>query len=242
MTAPWAGIVAGSGLDLKPLLDGPAAVPAVDSRYHYRGFFQHADDEGPYLEGECEGVPVILVRRRRHFYEGLEYEEVVLPIDCLAARGVRTVILTNAAGGLDLAMRPGHLMAAHTLHTWRYRGWSNRPGSITLNSILEGADSNGHYMWMHGPCYETAAEIAALRTLGMDAVGMSTAPEARRCHELGLQVAAVSVITNTPGQAEPLTHAEVERAARQATPRLLELIRANIRRLAARVDSSTAGH
>ena len=231
MTQPLVGIVAGSGLDLAEGL-GATTAPATDPWFQYRGFFQRTDDSGPYLEGHCEGIPIILVRRRRHFYEGLDYPEVVRPIDYLATRGVRAVILTNAAGGLDPAMRPGHLMAAHTLHTWYFRRWPGRPEQLVLDTRLEGADSTGNYMWMHGPCYETAAEIEALRRMGMQAVGMSTAPEAQRCREHGIATAAVSVITNTAGQAEPLTHDEVERVATQSTQRLLELIRANISRLA----------
>jgi len=231
VTARSVGIVAGSGLDLAAGLDS-LSEPEVHARYRYRGIFQQAGGDNPYLDAECGGIPLVLVKRRRHFYEGLDYQEAVLPIDYLAQRGVRTVLLTNAAGGLDPAMRPGHLMAARELFTWPCQHWPGRPRSIPLGATLEGADSTGNYAWMHGPCYETTAEIRALRALGMHAVGMSTAPEAQRCRELGIEPVAVSVITNTPGQAEPLTHDEVERTAQASTQRLLQLIRANIRQLA----------
>lgn len=234
MTGAAVGVVAGSGLDLLPLLENPVPLqPPFPCPRFFPG--PHAPDDpfgdSPFIAGACAGVWVILLRRRRHFYEGWSYDEVVQPIEFLAEHGVREVILTNSAGGLRRGMAPGHLMAARRIVTWPYGGWPGRPGAITLPAVIAGADSTGTYCWVHGPCYETAAEITALRMQGVDAVGMSTAPEAHRCQVLGLGVTAISCITNTAdGHGEPLTHDEVERVARQTASRLVALIREHLAR------------
>src|SRR5947209_2724681 len=137
--------------------------------------------------GTLQGRRVVAFSGRFHLYEGRATNEVIYPVLVAAHAGARTFILTNAAGGVNPAYRAGDLMLL----------------SDQLN--------------LAGPAYETPAEARYLRTIGADAVGMSTVLEAIAARALGREIAGISLITNVHGTGEPTSHEEVlETAARSA--------------------------
>jgi len=161
--------------------------------------------------GHCVGVPLLVFRGRLHSYEGHSWDRVAAPVRLMASWGVKTLILTNAAGGIHDRLNPGDLMVLRD-HLWlqtprtvrdRIAGSSpdSSPYSSRLIELLQQAEPGrellaGTYAAVTGPCYETPAEIRALRAMGADAVGMSTTFEARTAAGLGMEVAAISCITN----------------------------------------------
>lgn len=220
-------MVGGSGLELRPLLDeiaGEADFGAVlgDALPVLRGH------ERRFVWGWLGDIPLVLQCGRFHFYEGLNYEHVVRPVDALEEMGVRTIVFTNVAGALRPEILPGDLVAVTRLRTWRYAGWPGRPDVIETDFVVPGCRYDGEYMWMHGPSYETRAEIRALRLLGGAVVGMSTAPEVARCRERGIRAAVVSCVTNSCCAPDPLSHDSVVQAARVASGALIQLLRHGI--------------
>jgi purine-nucleoside phosphorylase len=220
-------VVAGSGIDLLPLLDRvthetPFAeiigIPPATVTGH----------EGRFVHGFCGDTPLIVQCGRVHMYEGLTYETVVRPVDMLREYGVSHALFTNAAGGLRPEMRPGNVMAADRLWTVPCRLWPDRPEVLQPDWILPDCDFQGMYMWVHGPSYETKAEIAFLQQVEGGAVGMSTAPELKRCQDHGIRAASVSVITNNCCTPVHLTHEHVLETADHASAKLVALIRAKI--------------
>jgi inosine/guanosine/xanthosine phosphorylase family protein len=190
---------------------------------------------GTAIFGRLSGTPVLVLNGRAHFYEGHSMGRVVLPIRSLAAMGVRDLLLTNAAGGIDPRLKPGtfmmlndhiNLMGANPL-----RGSGS--GALRFVDLSDTYDADlrelmqraavemkvplraGVYLAVSGPSYETPAEIRAFARLGADAVGMSTVPEAIAARQCGMRVAAVSCITNAAAGRHrgPLSHAEVLAAA-----------------------------
>lgn len=231
------GVVAGSGLELEPTLD-TVTRDRPFSEIEGLPDTKVSGHSGRLIEGTCNGIRVALQCGRLHLYEGLDYVTATRTVDVMHALGVRTIIFTNAAGGLRPDMNPGDLMTADRLTLWPYAPWSNRPESIAPDVLLDGCDFQGTYTWMHGPCYETRAEIAALRALKSDAVGMSTAPEMARCAELGIRTAAISCITNNCTRPRVLTHEHVMQTAKATSARLCALLRDSIRSLAAQEQAS----
>jgi len=225
VNAPGAiGLVWGSGLDLSGILD------EVESRLAFEnvpglgtGFVPgHGYD---YLRGQCGDRQVVLQRGRRHLYEGLPFEDTVRTVDALAEQGVRTVIFTNVVGGLRPEMEPGVLVAVDGIRLWHFRHWPNQPSRLEPDFAVPGCPHRGEYVWMHGPCYETRAEIRALQHLGGAVVGMSTAPELARCKALGVRAAVVSCVTNNCCRPQVLTHEHVVTNARRASETLVALLR-----------------
>lgn len=222
-TAPTA-IVAGSGLNLMALLDGVT----WESPF---GAFQQlpppsvAGHAGTFTGGTCGGLPVILQQGRHHFYEGYGYAEVTASIRVLSTLGAERVLFTNAAGGLTPELEPGFLVSVDRIVTWPCRLWAERPPEIVPEWVVPGCDATGSYVWVHGPSYETRAEIAALQHKGAAAVGMSTAPEMTAAQSLGMRTAAISCITNNCCRIEHLTHAHVLATSRQTSEKLCALLR-----------------
>lgn len=183
---------------------------------------------------------VLVFEGRLHYFEGHPWRQVTLPMQMAAHLGARIVLLTNAAGGIHDALQPGCLMAVRDHLDWSqsscfWRPEQDRPSpysSRLLGRLDEAARRvklsllSGVYAALTGPCYETPAEIRALRACGADAVGMSTAREALAAHDLGLEVAAVSCITNrAAGLASgPITSDEVIVTAGQCSESLGDLI------------------
>jgi purine-nucleoside phosphorylase len=187
---------------------------------------------GELFFGHLGQTPVLVLSGRAHFYEGHEMERVTFATRTLAAFGVTDLLLTNAAGGVNQKFRAGdfmvltdhiNFMGANPL---RCAAIKNLPRFVDLTETYDaklrellfraGKISKlklqrGVYLAVSGPSYETPAEIRAFATLGADAVGMSTVPEAIVARQCGLRVAAVSCITNLAAgiSKENLSHAEV---------------------------------
>lgn len=189
---------------------------------------------GKILFGELSGTPVLVLAGRAHFYEGHSMERVTFPIHTLAAFGIRDLLLTNAAGGINRAFRPGDFMAvtdhinfmgANPLRGGPHFTDMTQVYDTQLNALLVKAARQcsiklrqGIYLAVGGPSYETPAEIRAFARWGADAVGMSTVPEAMVARHCGLNVAAISCITNVAAGVggEKLSHAEVLQTAGHA--------------------------
>jgi purine-nucleoside phosphorylase len=181
--------------------------------------------------GHLDGTQVMVLSGRAHFYEGHRMDLITFPVRVLAAYGIRDLVLTNAAGGLKRGLRPGDFMLV-TDHincmTNPLRGAAHRglPHFVDLTHVYDRRLSGllrraakrararlgaGVYLATSGPSYETPAEIRAFGRLGADAVGMSTVPEAIVARQCGMNVAALSCITNlAAGRGKGLlSHAEV---------------------------------
>jgi purine-nucleoside phosphorylase len=204
--------------------------------------------------GEWAGVRVLVYEGRLHHYEGHGWDVVTRPVRVAAELGARVALLTNAAGGIADALGPGSLMAVRDHIEWTWPYWWRRPGpgglggerpspySPQLLDLLGRAAASlgfelpqGVYASVPGPCYETAAEIRALKAWGADAVGMSTAREIQAAADAGMECAAVSCITNRAAglSAAPLSHAEVLATAAAASARLTDLVEAFLKQLGA---------
>lgn len=195
---------------------------------------------GVFLCGTMAGKPAAAVQGRLHMYEGHPPAEAVLPVAVLYALGVRTIVLTNAAGAVNAEYSAGDVMVIRDHINFTFRnplagldsGKRTRFVDLTctydepLRAALCGACADvgipwheGVYMQVLGPSFETPAEVRAFRVLGADAVGMSTAVEAVYARYLGMRVAAVSFLSNVAAglSADGVSHAEVlERSKRSA--------------------------
>jgi purine-nucleoside phosphorylase len=202
---------------------------------------------GKLLVGKLAGTPVLLLSGRAHYYEGWSMDEVTFPMRVLVSLGIRSALLTNAAGGINRRFRAGDFMAltdhinfmgANPLRGTAPGDWSRfvdltRTYDPNLNRLLTQAAHeakvtlhSGVYLAVSGPSYETPAEIRAFARLGADAVGMSTVPEAIVARQCGLAVAAVSCITNLAAgrSRQPLSHANVLAVAEQVKERSARLL------------------
>jgi purine-nucleoside phosphorylase len=234
-TAPSIGIVLGSGLGgLVEHIEHAKRVPFSE----LTGLPVHP---GAFVYGLLCDREIVAVVGRPHLYEGADPG---VPIQVMAALGVRVLLLTNAAGGIRPDLTPGTLMllSDHLDLTGRppLVGRSSPRYDAELAVAMRGAATaarielkDGVYAAMLGPSYETAAEIRMLATLGADAVGMSTVPETIVATSLGLRVAAISCITNhaTGTSTETLSHAEVLSVGSRVAPLFDRLIRRFVARI-----------
>jgi len=192
---------------------------------------------------------------RRHYYEGVGWEPVVLPVEILRRMGCPSVLLTNASGGINPALRPGdfviirdhvNLVGANPLVGPHVEVWGERFPDMSevytrhLAELLHaGANRlglramDGVYAFNTGPAYETPAEIRAYKAQGVDVVGMSTVPEAVFAKACGLKVAGLSLVSNLAAgiSLRPLDHTEVIRAGEESKPKMHALIEDFIARL-----------
>ncbi len=187
---------------------------------------------GELLFGHLGGTPVIVLSGRAHFYEGHSMERVTFPLRTLAAFGIRDLLLTNAAGGINRRFRRGDFMVLTDhinlmgVNPLRGPEQASLPRFVDLSRVYDPKLSRlllragvacklklrrGVYVAVSGPTYETPAEVRAYARLGADAVGMSTVPEAVVARQRGLRVVALSCITNPAAGTgpNPLSHAEV---------------------------------
>jgi purine-nucleoside phosphorylase len=229
---PRFAVVFGSGLaDAASPFTSVASVPFAD----VPGLVPPtvAGHKGRVSVGHWAGVPAVVSFGRVHFYEGHPWDRVTRLVQLVAECGVTTLILTNAAGGIRDDLNPGDLMAIRghrkllDAEGWKTLATENRPPY----SLLAPSLPTGVYAALTGPCYETPAEIRALRAIGADAVGMSTAMEAETAAALGLRVAGISCITNKAAGlgSGTLSHHEVEATAKLAVARLAEVLTGLIR-------------
>ena len=204
---------------------------------------------GRMLLGSIAGMQVLVCAGRAHYYEGHSMEQVMFPIEVLARCGVRELLLTNAAGGINQGYKPGDFMIfsdhINLLGVNPLRGMTVENGkcfvdlSDTYCTRLRGELKTaarsvrvrlkeGVYIGVSGPSYETPAEIRAFRKLGADAVGMSTIPEVLMARFCGMRVAAISCITNyAAGMREgKLSHKEVLAAGRRNATNAVRLLTA----------------
>jgi purine-nucleoside phosphorylase len=201
-----------------------------------------AGHAGQFVSGTVEGLEVLVLSGRLHYYEGYALEDVTFPIRLVAALGIETVVLTNASGGVDPSFAAGDLMIIedHVNLTGtnpllgpnddrlgtRFPDMTNLYDPELRTILGEVADAcgvavrRGVYAGLSGPSYETPAEVRMLAVLGAHAVGMSTVPEAIVARHAGLRVAGISCITNAAAghSGSPLSHTEVmATAARSAS-------------------------
>lgn len=212
---------------------------------------------GKLLWGKASGIETFVFQGRRHFYEGVAWDTVAIPVFLAKSFGASAVFLTNAAGGTNPDWRPGDLMViddhVNMMGVTPLLGrhdpfWGprfpdqSRVYDRGLRALLDRAAASvsislrhGVYLAGTGPTYETPAEIRAWRTLGADAVGMSTVPEAMLANAAGLRVVALSCITNMASGIldQPLTHEEVTETTRVSMANMKNLILAFWRELAA---------
>ncbi len=201
---------------------------------------------GRLVAGELAGIPLLVQQGRVHLYEGVAVRDVTACVRAAADAGVETFVVTNAAGGLRADLEPGDLLAitdhlnlsgANPLigrggapafvdmkdaYDPRLRNLAQQAAARGSQRLVEGV-----YAGLTGPSYETPAEVAMLRSLGADAVGMSTVAEVIQARARGLAVLGLSLITNVhrPGGTST-DHAEVLEAGRTGGPRLASLVRA----------------
>lgn len=244
---PKVALVLGSGLgDYATQLQVEAAIA-----YHEIEGFPvstvpgHA---GRLVFGYVGDVPVVCMQGRVHYYEGYSMQEVVLPIRLMRLLGAQVLFLTNAAGGIQLGMKPGDLM----LLTGQIASFVPSPligenmdelgprfpdmseiydrKLIALArrcAIEQGLDlKEGTYLQFSGPAYESPQEVAMARLLGADAVGMSTACEAVAANHMGMRIVGISCISNLACgiSPQPLSHKEVQEAADAVAPVFQKLV------------------
>lgn len=185
---------------------------------------------------------------RRHYYEGVGWEPVVLPIEILRRMGCGTVLLTNASGGINPALHPGdfviirdhiNLVGLNPLIGAHVEAWGERFPDMTevytqhLAELLHASANrldlrvmDGVYAYASGPCYETPAEVQAYKAQGADVVGMSTVPEAVFAKSCGMQIAGISLVSNLAAgiSRQKLCHDEVIAASKDAKPCMIEYI------------------
>jgi len=255
---PRVAVVLGSGLGgFADDFDDAVTIPYEDIPGFVRSTAQgHA---GRLVVGKIDQLPVLAMQGRVHYYEGYTLEEVTFPIRTFKLLGVKTIILTNAAGGINVQLSQGalmvisdhmNLMGANPLRGPNDERFGPRfPDMSAVYShalqeivIEEARDMEvevrrGIYAALAGPNYETPAEIHMLRNFGADAVGMSTVPEAIVARHMDMEVLGISCITNMAAGIgdEPINHNEVMETGNRVRSTFAQLLRRVIGRLSSRV-------
>lgn len=251
---PEAGLILGSALgDLSRAIKDPVEVPYAEiPNFLISTVESHA---GKMIMGELGGKKVICMSGRFHYYEGYDFEDLVIPIRVLKLAGIQTMILTNAAGAINESYVPGDIMIigdhikllgasplrgpncpdfgprffdVSDMYTERLRDLARDCARDQGFELQEGV-----YYFAGGPQFETPAEIRAMRILGGDAVGMSTVTEAITAAHMGLDLLGLSLITNMAAGLldQPVTGEEVDVTGARAADRFTGLLEEIIRRL-----------
>jgi purine-nucleoside phosphorylase len=249
-----AAIVLGSGLGaLADEIEKPVKIPYGD----IPGFpvATVAGHAGALIAGRLENRPVLALAGRFHMYEGHEARLAAFPARVARALGVSTLIVSNAAGGVNRLWQPGDLMLIRDHINLMFRNpliGAVEQGDLRFPDMSEPYDAElsnlarsvaaeqgtvlreGVYAGMLGPAYETAAEVRMLGLLGADAVGMSTVPEVIVARAIGMRVLGFSCITNLACglSNHPITHAEVLETTAIASGRFKKLVKGIVARLA----------
>ena len=214
-----------------------------------------AGHKGELIFGKLNDVDIVAMNGRFHYYEGYDLKETTYPIRILSLLGIETLILTNAAGGINETFKKGDLMIINDQLSFfaesalrgpnmdefgdRFIDMSTTYDKEYINILKEiminitGDYHEGVYAYMKGPTYETPAEIRALRTLGADAVGMSTVPEAVVAHHSGIKCAGITCITNMAAGVtnDILSHEEVKEAANKVEQTFKKLVSEFVKRV-----------
>jgi purine-nucleoside phosphorylase len=245
---PVVGVVLGSGLGgFGDAVEGAVEIPYAEvPGWPDTTAIGHA---GTLVLGTVEGVPVAVMRGRAHLYEGHTPEKVVFGVRVLGLLGIRTLVLTNACGGIDTSLEPGQLvLVADHLNLQgtsplvgpndeslgpRFPDMSDAYDAALRVAAREAAGRLGielregvYAAWL-GPAFETPAEIRMLRTLGADLVGMSTVPEVLAARHMGIRCLAISCVTNMAAGVlpEPIDHERVLEVGARAQSTLTALLR-----------------
>lgn len=239
------GLILGSGLGgFYQLIPHRIEIPYQNIRHFPISTVEgHA---GKLVIGEYQGKKLVVMAGRFHHYEGYTTQQVVYPVRVMAQLGIKTLIVTNAAGGVNKSFVPGDLMLIddhiNTISNPllgpncpvgpRFPDMSKAYTPKLKEIALQAAQKHqinlrrGVYIALTGPSYETPAEINMLRVLGADAVGMSTAPEVIAARHIGLDILGISCITNMAAGIlnQPLCHEEVAATAQKVTDKFTNLI------------------
>ena len=251
---PDVAIVLGSGLgDFAASLGGAVTIPYGELPHWPAS--RVVGHEGQLVVGTSRGRRIAALAGRCHLYEGHDARTVTFAVRVLGLLGVRTLIVTNAAGGINTGFSEGALMVIDDhinltganplvganedrfgprfpdmteVYSSRLRGIADRAGQATALALTHGV-----YVALLGPSYETPAEIRYLRKIGGDAVGMSTVPEAIAARHMGMDVLGLSCITNMAAGVlpEPLDHSEVMETARRVRGQFIALLEGIVGRL-----------
>ena len=248
------GIILGTGLgELSQSIDIKKAIPYAEIPHFPVSTVE--GHHGQLLIGRFGGKNVIAMQGRFHFYEGYNMQEVTFPVRVLHALGVRTLLVSNAAGGVNQSYLAGDLMIIRDHinlfpeHPLRGKNWNELgprfPGmtdaySPRLIALAEQIAAERHfrvhkgvYAGLQGPSFETPAEYQWIRIIGGDAVGMSTVPEIIVARHMNMECFGISVITNSTASPELIktNHEEVQEIGNQAQPLMATLFEEVIRRL-----------
>lgn len=243
---PQVALVLGSGLgEYAETLESAIKIPYTEVGLPASGVPGHA---GQLVYGIKKGCSVLVMQGRLHMYEGYDAQTVVLPIRTLVACGCKTVVLTNAAGGIQAGLRPGQLVVLYDHINFTGRSplqgpnepalgtrfpdmsavydpiWQKRTHDIALALRLR--VGSGVYAGVLGPQYETPAEIQMLARMGADVVGMSTVMEAIAARHMGARVLGISCVTNLAAgiSKTPLRHEEIMEITAQAKDDFISLL------------------
>ncbi len=253
---PVAAVVLGSGLgDFANQVADPVVIDSHAVPFYPASSVQGHD--GKLVFGRIRGlggesVPLLIFKGRVHFFESGDLRSPVFPILVAGALGVRTLLVTNAAGGINRRFTAGDLMVITDVINMTFLNPHNpRDGPVMnafhsrrnsyldedLSELIFGAAARlgmtvqrGTYCWLKGPSFETKAEIEMLHRLGVDAVGMSTVPEIITAVELGMRTAGISLISNLAAglSTEPLSHREVSETAARVRQTFIALLNETI--------------
>ncbi|MDR1414333.1 MAG: purine-nucleoside phosphorylase [Odoribacteraceae bacterium] len=245
------GMILGTGLGgVRDAMEARRVIPYAEiPRFPVSTVPGHA---GRLVIGEFGGRPLVAMQGRFHFYEGYSMREVTFPVRVMRALGVRTLIVSNAAGGVNPTFHSGDLMVItdhinlfpeHPLRGANLEALGTRfPGMADAYSprlVALAADAaarlgiplrRGVYAGLQGPSFETPAEYRWIRVIGGDAVGMSTVPEVIVARHAGMECFGISVITNSAADADA-SHEAVQEAGRRAQSRVTALVREVVSRL-----------
>ena len=256
---PTVGLVLGSGLNsLADSIADPDVIPYEEiPNWPVSTVVGHS---GRLLIGELENQIVVVQQGRAHYYEGYNPAQITLPVRVMIELGVQVLIVTNAAGGINAAYTPGDLMLIKDHINFvglsghnPLRGPNNEKAGPRFPDMIDAYDpglrkiaketavSNGFqlqegvYSYVAGPSFETPAELRMLRTIGADAVGMSTVPTVVVARHAGIRVLGISSITNKadpdPQPGTVVSHEEVLETGKLIIPRLTALIRGVLQQL-----------
>ncbi|MBR4347142.1 MAG: purine-nucleoside phosphorylase [Oscillospiraceae bacterium] len=250
---PFAGVVLGSGLGgLADEIEIDTVIPYSELPGMPVSTVQ--GHNGRFVFGRCGGVPVVMMQGRVHYYEGYTTPETVMPVRLMGLMGIRVLFLTNAAGGVNWNYHAGDLMLiadqicnvpspliGPNIDELGVRFpdmseiYSKRLRSIVRDTAAENGIPlrEGVYIQLGGPNYESPSEVRMVRTLGADAVGMSTATEAIAARHMGLETVGISCISNLACgvTSAPLSHAEVQECADRVAPQFKRLITCSLQKM-----------